>query len=136
MISLVLRLTSPISPRERVKEIIRQLEGIGGGRSTGFGAARVRSLPDGIAQILSEYIAETEAALSPVQASPQIAAPAASKALPIAATNNHTDHNDRVLPISAGAVTAVGDLCPECGEASLVSEEGCRKCYSCAYSEC
>jgi len=136
MISLVLRLTSPISPRERVKEIIRQLEGIGGGRSTGFGAARVRSLPDGIAQILSEYIAETEAALSPVQASPQVAAPAASKALPIAATNNHTDHNDRVLPISAGAVTAVGDLCPECGEASLVSEEGCRKCYSCAYSEC
>ena len=30
----------------------------------------------------------------------------------------------------------VGDLCPECGQASVVNEEGCRKCYSCGYSEC
>ncbi|OGG31155.1 hypothetical protein A3A63_04120 [Candidatus Gottesmanbacteria bacterium RIFCSPLOWO2_01_FULL_46_9] len=28
------------------------------------------------------------------------------------------------------------DLCPGCGEASLVFEEGCKKCYSCGYSEC
>jgi hypothetical protein len=30
----------------------------------------------------------------------------------------------------------IGDLCPECGEAAVVSEEGCRKCYACGYSEC
>jgi ribonucleoside-diphosphate reductase alpha chain len=30
----------------------------------------------------------------------------------------------------------LGDLCPDCGQASLVEEEGCRKCYSCGYSEC
>ena len=30
----------------------------------------------------------------------------------------------------------IGDLCPECGEASVINEEGCRKCYSCGYSEC
>jgi ribonucleoside-diphosphate reductase alpha chain len=30
----------------------------------------------------------------------------------------------------------IGDLCPECGEAAVVYEEGCRKCYACAYSEC
>jgi hypothetical protein len=30
----------------------------------------------------------------------------------------------------------IGDLCPECGEAAVVNEEGCRKCYSCGYSEC
>jgi predicted RNA-binding Zn-ribbon protein involved in translation (DUF1610 family) len=23
----------------------------------------------------------------------------------------------------------IGDLCPECGEAAVVNEEGCRKCY-------
>jgi ribonucleoside-diphosphate reductase alpha chain len=28
------------------------------------------------------------------------------------------------------------DLCPKCGEASLVFEESCKKCYSCGYSEC
>jgi ribonucleoside-diphosphate reductase alpha chain len=30
----------------------------------------------------------------------------------------------------------IGDLCPECGQAALVNEEGCRKCYACGYSEC
>jgi len=30
----------------------------------------------------------------------------------------------------------IGDLCPECGAASMVNEEGCRKCYSCGFSEC
>ena len=30
----------------------------------------------------------------------------------------------------------IGDLCPECGEAAVVNEEGCRKCYACGYSEC
>ena len=29
-----------------------------------------------------------------------------------------------------------GDLCPECGNAALINEEGCRHCYSCGYSEC
>ena len=30
----------------------------------------------------------------------------------------------------------IGDICPECGEAAVVNEEGCRKCYACGYSEC
>ena len=30
----------------------------------------------------------------------------------------------------------IGDLCPECGEAAVVNEEGCRKCYACGFSEC
>ncbi len=30
----------------------------------------------------------------------------------------------------------VGDLCSECGQATLVFEEGCKKCYNCGYSEC
>ena len=29
-----------------------------------------------------------------------------------------------------------GELCPECGQATLINEEGCRKCYTCGYSEC
>jgi len=34
------------------------------------------------------------------------------------------------------AGTSLYDLCPECGAGSLAYEEGCRKCYSCGYSEC
>jgi ribonucleoside-diphosphate reductase alpha chain len=29
-----------------------------------------------------------------------------------------------------------GDLCPECGQAAVIAEEGCRKCYACGFSEC
>jgi len=49
---------------------------------------------------------------------------------------------DRDLVLSPGTVTAgptllkIGDLCPECGQAAVVNEEGCRKCYACGYSEC
>lgn len=103
LISLVLRLPSPMSPTERLKEVVDQLSGIGGGRSLGFGARRVRSLPDGIAQALSEDLGQL-----------------------------------RVEPTEAKQIPLfkVGDLCPECGQASFVNEEGCRKCYACGYSEC
>ena len=47
LISLILRLSSPISPVARVQEIIEQLEMIGGAHSIHFGPARVRSLADG-----------------------------------------------------------------------------------------
>jgi hypothetical protein len=33
-------------------------------------------------------------------------------------------------------VMKIGDICPECGEAAVVNEEGCRKCYACGFSEC
>lgn len=29
-----------------------------------------------------------------------------------------------------------GNLCPECGNFTLAYEEGCRKCYSCGFTEC
>ncbi|HJS28393.1 MAG TPA: hypothetical protein VJ768_02140, partial [Anaerolineales bacterium] len=30
----------------------------------------------------------------------------------------------------------IGDLCPDCGQAAVINEEGCRKCYACGFSEC
>jgi ribonucleoside-diphosphate reductase alpha chain len=106
--SHILRLASPVSPRERMAEIVRQLAGIGGGRSIGFGPNRVASLPDGVARALAEYLGHHPAPQEDAQ--PQAAQPP--------------------LPLQ------IGDLCPECGQASMVNEEGCRKCYSCGHSEC
>src|SRR5512134_1435717 len=63
LISYILRLSSPISPTERMREIVRQLLGIGGGRSLGLGPNRVRSLPDGIGQVLDMYLREKAGAL-------------------------------------------------------------------------
>ena len=109
LMSLVLRMPSSLSPNERVKWVIDEMVGIGGGRPMGFGAKRVRSLPDGIAQVLAEHIAD----LPPVSHEPA----AEQLALPI-------------------ANRPIGDICPECGEATFLNVEGCRKCASCGYSEC
>ena len=110
LISMILRLPSPLSPTERLREIVGQLSGIGGGRQLGFGRSRVRSLPDAVAQVLAEHLGGLDAALStPTALEREAPMPEAGK---------------------------VGDLCPECGHASLVYEEGCQKCYSCGYSEC
>jgi ribonucleoside-diphosphate reductase alpha chain len=123
LISYILRLASPVKPRDRMKEIIRQLSGIGGGRSLGFGPNRIRSLPDGVAHILTEYLENrTEQKTEDGNGyHPPI--------IPFVETTDifNTPHT---------SLMKIGDLCPECGQASFVNEEGCRKCYSCGYSEC
>lgn len=116
LISYILRLTSPVDPRNRVIEIVRQLSGIGGVRTIGFGPSRVSSLPDGLAQVLQEYLDESDPSAGDYYAS----------ALPV-------PERQLQLPLEP---RRLGDLCPECGAATLVNEEGCRKCYSCGFSEC
>jgi ribonucleoside-diphosphate reductase alpha chain len=127
LISYLLRLASPVLPRERLKEIVKQLSGIGGGRSLGFGPNRVRSLPDGVAQTLAEYLEDSEE----YQEAAAISGNGGYDKRPI----RPSDIAEK--PISAAQPAfKVGDLCPECGQAAVVNEEGCRKCYSCGYSEC
>jgi ribonucleoside-diphosphate reductase alpha chain len=122
IMSLVLRLPSPMSPIDRLKMVVDQLAGIGGGRSLGFGPNRVRSLPDGISQALAEYLSSVD----PVK---------------FGNGNGHGPNGQYAGEATAQtmpepASLKIGDLCPECGEASYVNEEGCRKCYSCGHSEC
>ena len=119
LISYVLRLTSTVSPRTRLREIVRQMSGIGGVRSIGFGPSRVSSLPDGLAQVLQEYLDESE---------DFIGGPAD--------VGVYVPENQLPLNLPADKSRKLGDLCPECGAATLVNEEGCRKCYSCGFSEC
>src|SRR2546426_756334 len=104
LISLVLRLPSPLSAQRRLEEIISQLSRIGGGQPTGFGPAKILSLPDAIARTLAEHIGQLKPAGDP------------------AAT-------------VAGRKT-IGDLCKECGQATFIYEEGCKKCLSCGFNEC
>jgi len=120
LISYILRLASPIPPRDRLAEVVNQLSGIGGGRSLGFGPHRVRSLPDGVGQVLNEFLkGEMDSEL------------VEKRLVGIGLV-------DEDLVKSSGGVAKqkMGDLCPECGEATMVSEEGCRKCYTCGFSEC
>jgi len=109
LISLILRLPSPLSAFERVQDIVGQLRGIGSGRATGFGPQRVMSLPDAVAQVLAEHVG-----LSGTEPLPGL-----------------PDLEAHQLPLFSGA-----DLCPECGQATFVMEEGCKKCHACGFSEC
>ncbi|MEZ4768338.1 MAG: adenosylcobalamin-dependent ribonucleoside-diphosphate reductase [Caldilineales bacterium] len=109
LISLTLRIPSSLTPTERLHQVVYQLNGIGGGRHLGFGPQRVRSLPDAVAQVLAEHLD---------------AMPAPPPAPPV--------NEQLALPIPK----QIGDLCPDCGNSTLLNIEGCRKCHVCGYSEC
>lgn len=139
-ISASLRFRSTLSPRERAMEIAEQLKDIGGRRSVGFGQNRIKSLPDAISIALTSHFGFNGVGYS---------------------TNGHSEHKvslteNESVQISAGVMPAPQmqmtmaanpddaegkygakvDLCPECGEHSLVFEEGCAKCYTCGHAEC
>jgi ribonucleoside-diphosphate reductase alpha chain len=81
----------------------------------------VASFPDGVARALAEYASE-EPLPAPESGPPTLPVLAAPPA--------------PVAPVPGQLGFKIGDICPECGEASLVNEEGCRKCYSCGFSQC
>jgi ribonucleoside-diphosphate reductase alpha chain len=113
MVSVALRSGIP------VEIVIDQLKGIGGSRSVGFGPNRVTSLPDGIARILQRhYFPDTNGNGHAAEVPDAESAPLAPAPRP-------------ALPVSKPQ----GDLCPECGNTTLMHVEGCKKC-PCGYSEC
>lgn len=152
MISLNLRINGQLSSRERIRQVIGQLVGIGGAKSIGFGENRVRSLPDAVAKILAKHYSFK------VNGTVEDAKTANGHANGNGkATNGHLQngqsHNEQPkevikleqltlkndegsLSATESLSTGLFDICPECGGGSLAYEEGCRKCYSCGYSEC
>lgn len=106
----------PSSSGETVSEIISQLYGIGGSRSVGFGKNKVSSIPGAVAKVLAEEL---------------------GYALP--KNGNHEENNgyenDSSDNIRSNAFSNT-DMCPECGNYTLVLEEGCAKCYNCGFSVC
>jgi len=124
MISLALRFSSHLSPLERIKEIIAQLSGIGGARTLGFGKEKIRSLPDAVAKVLAIHYNLNGNGLIKVE------------------KGNGQKENLKLINETTQPSLLLNkeidnfDICPTCGEASLVHEEGCKKCYSCGYSEC
>jgi ribonucleoside-diphosphate reductase alpha chain len=106
LISLTLRLPSPLSAQRRLEEVISQLSRIGGAQPMGFGPGKILSLPDALARTLAEHIGQ----LKPEGAPPSGA---------------NSEERRRI-----------GDLCKECGQATFVYEEGCKKCLSCGFNEC
>jgi len=108
---------------EVVREIIVQLAGIGGSKSIGFGKNRVSSLPDAVAKVLAEEFGFTvkENGLKNSEENPE--------------STEVTETRGEEKPALPHSFSNT-DMCPECGNYTLVLEEGCAKCYQCGFSRC
>jgi ribonucleoside-diphosphate reductase alpha chain len=129
LISLSLRSGIPVDL------VANQLRGIGGSRSAGFGPNKVHSVPDAIGKLLQEHYVFK------------------SKAKPEGYSNGNGNSNGysngngashetiafssfQALASQTEVIASNGEICPECQNATMINEEGCRKCHSCGYSEC
>jgi ribonucleoside-diphosphate reductase alpha chain len=113
VISTTLRFGNHLPAKERAREIMEQLQGIGGGRSVGFGPNKVRSLPDAVAKAIGMHFGF-------------------SSKVNGASTEVVAQQFEEKIQIE----NKVGDICPSCGAPAFVYEEGCAKCHVCGHSEC
>jgi len=160
-ISASLRFRGELSPKERAREIVHQLSGIGGRRTVGFGVNKIRSLPDAVAAAISKHYefkvngngmnhdmpnqnAGVKSDLAGAVMSAQSPRPFGNGEPRILRGSDHTmasaesNSAPEVPEVDAHQLTlsVAGDICPSCGSSALVYEEGCSKCYSCGHSEC
>ena len=129
----------------------------------GYGNKRVRSCPDGIAKALNAILVDTYGdvdASSETETSPSFAVTAPSaireNTPPTSLGNVDPDALDLLklaescdelvttmsetppppTPRTGNPESISGEMCQDCGNASMVREEGCLKCYSCGHSVC
>ncbi len=145
LISTTLRFGNHMPAKERAKEIMEQLSGIGGGRSVGFGPNKVRSLPDAVARAIGMHFGligyqdsqisnlESQISNQETRGNGHVANGVVKQELLPDSGMSEVGTESSVLRLFADAHK---DICPSCGEASLVLEEGCKKCYTCGHSEC
>jgi ribonucleoside-diphosphate reductase alpha chain len=131
LVSISLQATHPSRRMEVAKKIGESLQGIGGSFHIGFGKNRVMSMADAVGKVLSEDISLSEGAKGTddvVEQEPLQLASSTQESLNLPETSESGNNS-----LAAGKS---GDLCSECGNATLIMEEGCMKCYSCGYSKC
>jgi ribonucleoside-diphosphate reductase alpha chain len=135
LVSLALRCGVP------VKLLAEQLRGIGGARSAGFGPDRVRSVPDAIGKLLQDHYVNGNGR-------PSAGANGNGHGHHEANGNGNGHHEANgdghhepeygtLIALQAHTeLVASGEICPDCQNATLMYEEGCRKCHTCGYTEC
>jgi ribonucleoside-diphosphate reductase alpha chain len=124
LISLALRFGVPVA------DVHTQLRGISSDRAVGFGANKVLSVPDAIAQAIA--LREQEKAGIQEELIPELAPSGGAVGAPVVA-----------VPLPATQLPLVGydpgetfiGTCPDCSS-QLEFAEGCQKCHVCGYSEC
>lgn len=146
LISLVFRMNAPVSGEDRVRSVLYQLGGIGGRSSTGFGKEKVLSLPDALSKVLGAHfnVTATNGTYKIMNHIDSMTNGHIEDSLPTnlngeEKSEDETSEDETIVTLPAQLMmqsTTHLDICPDCGDASLAHEEGCKKCYSCGYSEC
>jgi len=126
VISKSLKFASHLSSRDRAVLIIGQLQGIGGSRTVGFGAEKITSLPDAIAKALALDMGVIQVK------KPDSNNPGSILGNPETTQQVSLGSNKKQLTL----ISRMADICPSCGNATLVHETGCKTCHGCGYSEC
>ena len=90
---------------------------------------RVMSLADAIAKVLAEDVV-----LNGSEQIPEVIPLNLTQPEELVVGFQVNTGTDDIVGASSSKIHA--DLCPECGSASFVMEEGCKKCHSCGYSMC
>ena len=125
MISLSLR--SGVSPDDVIEQLVHIVDNpiIVGGR-------HIHSVPDAIAQVLSEH------AFSPPSGifKPDVEAGQVALLDPPDAEQLGMPKSTAVATADPATVATSTESCPECFAPNMAFEEGCMKCYSCGYSRC
>jgi ribonucleoside-diphosphate reductase alpha chain len=135
MISMNLRMASYLTPEEKIQHIVDDLLNIGGASIRGFGKNQIRSLPDAVAKVLSMKYGLH--GFGHTDKKPELTSLNGN-----GATTNGNGHTPKLdlenMSVQKAPIvmSAKLDICPECGVAALVYEEGCKKCYSCGASAC
>ncbi|MBO8171254.1 MAG: adenosylcobalamin-dependent ribonucleoside-diphosphate reductase [Bacillaceae bacterium] len=107
----------------KARLLIKHLKGIGGSGAVGFGPNRVESIADAVAKALEFHLDGIDPENTIAVASDSGVAIPAEPAREMEKDEDGDDFQEL-------------DLCPDCGSASLVAEEGCKHCASCGYSKC
>ncbi len=147
LISKSLKFNSNLSSSERAKLIVDQLAGIGSSRSVGFGTRKVYSLPDAVAKAMAIDMGligfgEQHQAVTTDSKHQESTA---EDGMQLKITDDEKGEDEAVdPPVTDGKSREAGmhlvarsaDICPDCGNATLVYEMGCKTCHGCGYSEC
>lgn len=135
VVSKSLKFGTAATTKERAIVMIEQMQGIGSSRTVGFGANKISSLPDAVARALALDMG-------------LVSLDNFGKSISNGSGNGHTDtisdgieNSEQLVLDETGAYQATllaraADICPSCGNATLVHEMGCKTCHGCGYSEC
>jgi ribonucleoside-diphosphate reductase alpha chain len=87
-----------------------------------MGKNKIKSMPDAVAKAIEDILVQQASTRQP-----------STVEVPKEERANH-DVTPPVLVKDERRVTM--DICPKCGEAAFISEEGCQHCVSCGHSRC